>query len=85
MFECENCGEIDKIIIDGYNVSGRLLEGVRFHCWIDAEGFWQAEVDPRDASYFQQFNTEYWYLQVTECASEDDYGMCPQCHEEIYY
>ena len=84
MFQCSNCGEVERGIFDGYSVGDRMLEGVRFWVWYD--NGWYTEIHAGDKNYFEQFNEEFWLRQIREAMESGlEYITCPKCHEELEY
>lgn len=84
-FNCPNCGKIDHILIDGYEVGDRLLEDVKFRV-SEKNGKTHAELAfERDRAYFDDLNTAKWLKAVEEYAEELDVVGCPNCNEEIIF
>ena len=91
-FTCEDCGELDYVLIDGYNVGDRVLEDVKFvfyklkngdtilaeNCILENGHQHKWEED----SYLKTLNKEYWLKQITDFGSPnpDMYEFeCPKC------
>ena len=81
-FICEQCGEIDHIVFDGYGFGDRLMEGVEFtlssNGEVEAKGGWD------NSNYLKQFNKEIWLTRAKSHISGYDIGYCPKCGEDIY-
>ncbi len=91
-FTCEDCGEIDYAIIDGYQVGDRVLEDVKFvfcklkngdvvlaeNCILTNGQQHKWEED----SYLKTLNKKYWLEQIAKYGSPDVdmYEFeCPKC------
>ena len=81
-FNCVSCGEIDHVIVDGYAMADRLLEGVNFEVRRDDEGKYQAQVEESARSYFSNLNQTMYLAQACEDA-EKGYSFCSKCGEEM--
>jgi hypothetical protein len=84
-FECEDCGPIEYIEVDGYHVGDRLLEDVMFrvipdgeHPVIAGKPVNRVEVEPDAVPYFSELNEQLWLRRVLEYAEEGG-GHCPKC------
>jgi len=85
-FDCEKCGDVDAVIVDGYGFGDRLLEGVMFKVFY-RDGKLTAEVMPDSANYFNDLNTKKWLaacVQYVQDMEDDVEGQCPCCDEDIY-
>jgi len=75
---CEKCGPIEFVIVNGYDIADRLLEGVMFKVFADG----RVEYDKN--SYTNGLNMKKW---SKEAANFSMYGMdvanCPKCEEEF--
>lgn len=80
--KCDNCGEIDYVLVDGYDFGDRLLEGVMFEIRI-VKGKYKAQVKKDCASYFDDLNTKKWLSECEFYAEELDVATCPKCDGEI--
>jgi hypothetical protein len=91
-FICQNCGEVDHVLMDGYDVGDRLLEGVMFKITVKKEKFQEtltAHVQDQDKSYFtdNHISIKKWEKEMTEDAklSMDEDGCCmmycPKCND----
>ena len=77
-FKCHNCGDIDYVLLDGYSVGDRLLEGVMFEIRRDGQGY-KINVSAEDANYFSDLNEQKWLAKILKYASSTDYVTCPKC------
>lgn len=86
-FDCQNCGDVDAVLINGYSFAERLLEGVMFKVFYK-DGELIAEVMPEDADFFSDFNEIRWLdkcLKKVNSMEGDVGGSCPCCKEDIYF
>lgn len=92
-FVCDNCGEVDHVLMDGYGVGDRLLEGVMFKITVKKEKFQEtliAKVDEQGEAYFKSngISAKKWEKEMTEDAqlSHESDGcclmICPKCMED---
>lgn len=80
---CDNCGAIDYVLVDGYEVAGRLLEGVMFEVE-DKDGKPHTiGVTARDEEYFDQFNQIKFILAMDALCETEEEAECPKCGEYI--
>jgi hypothetical protein len=90
---CENCGEVDHVLMDGYNVGDRLLEGVMFEIRVKKEKFQEvlvAKLDEQGQAYFKNngISAKKWEKEMTDDArsSYESDGcclmICPKCEED---
>jgi hypothetical protein len=82
-FDCGNCGQIDHVIIDGYNYGDRLLEGVTFEVRRDDDGKFHSQVEEFSREYFSQFNQERYLNMINEGMEHEEFAICPTCGEEV--
>lgn len=88
-FVCEQCGEVDHVLMDGYGVGDRLLEGVMFKITIKKENL-IAHVQDEDKSYFtnNHISIKKWEKEMTDDAKEsyENDGcclmVCPRCEQD---
>jgi hypothetical protein len=83
-FVCEQCGEVDTILIDGYNFGDRLLEGVMFRVKYVRDKL-TATIEPESVEYMKRLNKKKW---IKECLdfieSADEFsGQCSVCGSEV--
>lgn len=85
MIKCENCGTIKYVLIGGYQIGDRLLEGVFFRVYYDSKGnVSSVRIAPDDKEYFEQLNTKMWLEAVKDFAKSVDDAECPKCGETVY-
>ena len=78
---CEDCGErLPYVIIDGYTVGERILEGVKFHFFPNRT----VKVRDEDVEYFETLNKHMWLKRVQALALDGEDVICPKCHKEAY-
>ena len=76
---CDNCGAIDYVLVDGYAVGDRLLEGVLFKVE-DKEGKPHTlGVVEEDEEYFDQFNKAKFIAEMDTLCENEDEAECPNC------
>jgi len=86
-FKCDNCGDVEYVLIDGHHVGDRFLEGVMFEIKIDHEKFRDMIItEVQDKEYMKSLNRKKWEKSMLEYAIEDirDNGcctmICPSCN-----
>ncbi len=90
---CEDCGELDYILLDGYTIGDRVLEGVMF-VFILKKGnvvladkcvFYDNKFTTwKQDSYLRTLNDKYWLKQIKSVSSPDpeiDLFQCPICND----
>lgn len=83
-FKCDACGDIDHVVVDGYGVGDRLLEGVEFEIRWNAEGTgYTAKVKPEYARYFSDLNEARWLARIAESTEHDDTAACGKCGRDV--
>ncbi len=81
--KCDKCGKIDRVLVDGYSVGDRLLEGVMFEV-ADSDGHPVAVgVTERYQAYFETLNREYWFSLIEDFCQDLDVAECPKCGDEV--
>lgn len=80
MFKCDECGDIDHVVLDGYSFGERLLEGVEFEVRIE-NGQFVAKVNDSDVEYFNRLNTKMWLEEAVEAAKYS--AQCPKCDLDV--
>ena len=81
--KCDNCGEIDHIIVDGYSFGDRLLEGVSFMVK-DENGKPKAfGVTPACQDYFDDLNQKKWLGACEDYCEHLDIAQCPKCGDDV--
>ncbi len=85
MFYCELCNKnLDFVLLDGYNVGDRLLEGVLFKIFQKKDGSYKVELyNKDDQAYCKNLNMRKWLKEIKEFASETDIATCPNCGWDI--
>lgn len=81
-FDCETCGKIDEVLMDGYSFGERILEGVKFKvkknddatCVVESVDDW--DTDP----YLRGLNEKHWMGAAKASAESEDFFECPTCH-----
>ena len=90
---CEDCGELDYILLNGYTIGDRVLEDVMFvfvlkkgnivladKCVLYDNKFTTWKQD----SYLKTLNDKYWLKQIKSAGSpkpELELFECPKCHD----
>jgi len=82
MFKCPHCGDVDHLLIDGYGVGDRLLEGVQFEIRL-VDGEVVVKVEEKAKRYFSQLNEGMWLKTVKELVEEEGYASCPKCRDDV--
>lgn len=83
MFECDSCGPIEFVLVDGYDVGDRILEGVKFELRRD-ESHFKARVVSESCAYMARMGgEEKWLKEVEAYAHEMDVAQCPHCNSEV--
>jgi hypothetical protein len=81
--KCDKCGEIDHVLVDGYEFGDRLLEGVNFIVE-DRDGKPHAiGVDEQARDYFNDLNTKKWLEACEEFCQDLDIAQCPKCFGDV--
>jgi predicted RNA-binding Zn-ribbon protein involved in translation (DUF1610 family) len=87
IFNCEKCGDVDAVLVDGYSFGDRLLEGVIFRVTRNSQGGLKAVVEPEFADYMGKMNAKKWIkecIRYVEEHEDDCAGQCPKCGDDIY-
>ena len=79
---CDNCGELDYVTLDGYNIGEKLLEGVKFKVWIKNGAYRAWFLDPDD-EYLDQINKEYWIARCIDILPDMEEAICPLCGSSV--
>lgn len=82
-FNCEHCGEVDYVVVDGYRYGERLLEGVAFEVRRDDDGKYHAQVEEVARDYFAQFNQRMYLDQIEADVATEEFAICPKCGDEV--
>lgn len=86
-FNCEKCGDVKHMLVEGYPFGDRLLEGVQFKV-TNENGVLSARVTPECMPYFKQLNMDMWYKACIRYVKDsiidagDFVGNCMKCKEE---
>jgi len=81
--ECESCGKIDHVLVDGYPFGDRLLEGVMFMVK-DQDGIPTAlGVTAEAVEYFSDLNQSKWLRACEEFCERLDFAQCPKCGGDV--
>lgn len=79
-FDCDGCGELEYVLVDGYPVGDRLLEGVMFKYFPDGH----IEISEDDADYFSNLNEEKWIGAMEESVADYyDIAQCSKCFSDV--
>jgi hypothetical protein len=88
-----DCGPIDFVIIDGYDIGDRVLEGVMFKVWCENEEVKIAPVDKvkgeykeiswEEDNYLCTLNKECWMKSAIRYAKRLDIAYCPKCGIDV--
>lgn len=84
-FNCENCGNITKVLVDGYPFGDRLLEGVMFTVTIKSN---KLECNLPSDDYTKGLNIPHWEKECLEYVGEcknDVVGQCVKCDSDALY
>ena len=78
-FECKECKP--HLLLNGYQVGERMLEGVNFIVTNNEEmGEYDVSVEESSRKYFRTLNQKMWLTKAKECANEEDtWFQCPDC------
>jgi hypothetical protein len=79
---CEGCGALEYVLIDGYDIGDRLLEGVMFEIR-QVNGKYTATTRADSKDYMADLNEKKWLKAMREYAAETDTATCPKCHGEV--
>ena len=83
-FKCDDCGELDYISFDGYNIWDRDLEGVMFKAFYDKDDNLKVEIETKeDKAYCRKFNKKLMMKDALEYAEQLDIGICPKCGADV--
>jgi hypothetical protein len=81
-FKCEKCEDTDAIMINGYGIENKLLEGVMIKFTYDKDNKIQASLnDPDDHVYCHKLNMEEYFKNAVEYAESGDMddSVCCKC------
>lgn len=83
---CDQCGKVvDYVIVDGYDVAERLLEGVEFRVELGDDGSATPSLlNKRDETYFHGLNEDKWLGEIKDLVENHaDVANCPYCENEV--
>lgn len=80
-FECEECGKIDTILVNGYSFGDRLLEDVMFVVKNENGEPKCQGVIPDSQPYFSKLNTTKWIRECERYCETLDVATCGICQE----
>jgi hypothetical protein len=80
---CDRCGLIDHVLLDGYAVGDRLLEGVLFEIRKQSNGTFVATTQAKDQTYMSGLNEKRWLKAMAKYAAEADQATCPKCSGDV--
>lgn len=80
---CDNCGNIDHVLVDGYDFGDRVMEGVMFKVE-DKDGKPHAiGVIDSCKEYFEDFNKDTWLRRCEAFCEDLDIAECPNCGGDV--
>jgi len=84
LFYCKKCDDrLGRIILDGIYSGDNLMENIRF-LFITRPGEPACMgVHEDDKKYFGKFNYGYWINLMNKVATQEEYGQCPICGEDV--
>lgn len=83
---CDQCGKVvDYIVVDGYDVAERLLEGVEFRVGLGDDGSATPSLlNKSDENYFSSLNEKKWLGEIKDFVENHaDVANCPYCDKEV--
>lgn len=81
--KCDDCGELDHVLFDGYAFGDRMLEGVMFQARLEGEEDFVVVFAPGNEHYTKKLNTDYWLAAAKVHAAELDIAVCPKCNDDV--
>jgi hypothetical protein len=81
--KCDNCGEIECVLVDGYAVGDRMLEGVMFIVEDDNGKPKVIGVTDECKAYFEDFNQKKFIKAMQEYCKDLDVATCQKCGGEV--
>lgn len=79
---CDTCGELEYVLLDGYDVGDRLLEGVLFEIRKKGKGY-TATTQAKNEKYMKNLNEKKWLREMVRYAAETDTATCPKCRGDV--
>lgn len=83
IFKCDNCGEIPKIIVDGSEIDGTCLKGIKFEVE-DKNGSPKVNMREQDHKYFSKDVVKEYEKKAAEIIHMMDTAQCPICNKDVY-
>ena len=86
-FICDKCGEVDAIMINGYGIGDKLLEGVMIKFTYDANHKMQASLNnPDHEEYCKKLNMKEYFKNSIEYAESGDMddSVCCECQNDAW-
>lgn len=81
-FKCDDCGDLEYVLIDGYGFGDRQLEGVSFVVSIE-DGEKKVVVCKDDKDYCKTLNMKHWLEEAHKYVNEEDFAECPKCGGDV--
>lgn len=83
ILKCDNCGDIEYVLVDGYHFGDRLLESVMFMVK-DNNGEPQVMGVTDDCKeYFSDLNQKKWLKECEKFCKDLDIATCPHCQSDV--
>ena len=83
-FYCGTCQkECDYVLLDGYPVGDRLLEGVMFEVRLLAKKKYDVKPTADAEEYLESLNREKWLKAMRNFVEDYDFGTCPNCNGDV--
>jgi hypothetical protein len=83
--KCDNCGELEYVLMDGYSFGDRLLERVMFEVRKNNNTDFQVNIDKESEDYFNTLNKKKWLKEAKDYASKNDIFTCPKCGDDVAF
>lgn len=86
---CHDCGPVTEVLVDGYAIGDRLLEGVMFKATIKGSKVSvAAPADTLDYLKKQGVNAKTWEKRIREYINDDpdsiDGAQCAKCGGDVF-
>ena len=81
--KCDKCGELDHVLVHGYDFGDRLLEDVWFKVKDEGGHPKAMGVTPECQEYFDDLNTGKWLGACEAFCEHLDLATCPKCRGEV--
>lgn len=83
-FKCDNCGDIDRILFDGYLFGDVQLEGVIFYASYEGGEIVVGFNDEEDEKYCKNhMNIKTILEDALWFVKKLDVAQCPKCGEDV--